>query len=182
MNRIKYTELLAIGGSIEKLFLKPIDVSDTDNIIRWRNQDFVKNNFIDRRDFTWSSHMEWIKDMVEHGNAIQYIIEHGDEHNPVGTVYIRDIDLINASGELGIFIGESDYMDKGIGTKTIEMFLPYCFSLGFHRIFLRVISENDRAIRCYLKSGFSIEGKAREMIFCDQKWQDVIFMSRLYND
>lgn len=159
--------------------LRPICVNDTKNIVCWRNSDFVRSEFIIREPITIEMHNHWLENMVYKGLVIQYIIEINDI--PVGTVYIRNIDIDNESGEFGIFIGEKDYTSKGIGTKVTQCILAYCFGLGFHRIFLRVLSKNMAAIKSYQKSGFEKEGVARDMVCIDGDRYDVVFMS-IIND
>ncbi len=63
---------------------------------------------------------------------------------------------------LGIFIADKDFRNKGIGTKAIDKVikndLPYMHT---NKILLRVRAENERAIKCYNKSGF-IENRRYE--------------------
>jgi len=58
-----------------------------------------------------------------------------------------------------------------------QIFLSYCFTLGFHRIFLRVLAENEAAQKSYAKVGFSKEGVARHMVYLEGARRDIIFMS-----
>lgn len=56
---------------------------------------------------------------------------------------------------LGIFIADKDFRNKCIGTKAIDKVikndLPHMHT---NKILLRVREENERAIKCYNKSGF----------------------------
>lgn len=57
---------------------------------------------------------------------------------------------------LGIFIADKDFRNKGIGTKAIDKVikndLPHMHT---NKILLRVREENERAIKCYSKVGFT---------------------------
>ena len=162
--------------------LRPIQDDDTENIVQWRNSQAVQSQFIFRDILTAEMHMNWLYSKVYTGSVIQYIIEIGMESFiPVGSIYIRDIDTQNESGELGIFIGEADYRSKGYGTLAIKTFVPYCFSLGIHRIFLKVLSSNYVAQSSYIKSGFIKEGEAKDMLYIDGKRLNVTFMSIINN-
>ena len=60
-------------------------------------------------------------------------------------------------GSIGIdqFIGEEDYINRGVGTKAISMFVEMI--IGEHKpscIILDPSPDNKRAIRCYEKVGF----------------------------
>ena len=160
-----------------KIKLRPIQESDTAHILRWRNSEQVRSNFIFRQLLTYEMHIKWLNSNVYTGKAIQYILEIGDTDFPIGSIYIRDIDLQNESGEFGIFIGEPDYIAKGYGGLAIKTFIPFCLSLGFHRIFLRVFKDNFIAQKAYINAGFSIEGIARDMVCINGYRKDIVFMS-----
>lgn len=157
--------------------LRPIQNSDTDYILQWRNEERVRSHFIFRDTLTTEMHMNWLNNNVYTGKAIQYIIEDAYKNVPIGTIYIRDINLRDESGEFGIFIGDNEYAAKGYGTLATKVFIPFCFTLGFHRIFLRVFKDNTLAQNVYRKAGFSLEGIAKDMVFLDGKRHDIVFMS-----
>lgn len=162
----------------EKTILRPITLEDTELIVRWRNRPFVRENFIFRELFTAQMHINWMNTKVKTGEVIQYIIEEKERRVPIGSVYIRDINLEHRSAEYGIFIGEDEYIGKGYGTETAELFIKFAFEiLGLHRVCLRVLKGNDIAYKSYEKVGFKIEGVAHEMVRIDGRYQDVIFMS-----
>ena len=150
----------------DDIFLRKMEYSDTENIVKWRNSDFVRNNFIYQSLFTKESHENWIRTMVETGKADQLIICLKDNSNeagiPVGSVYIRDIDWNHNKAEYGIFIGEENARGKGVGSRTAALMIEYCFKqLKLHRLFLRVFADNKQAIRSYEKAGFVSDGEAK---------------------
>ena len=53
MKDIKQEERMDLGP----VYLRPITLEDTDRIIRWRNSDRVRKNFIDQRPFTRQGHL-----------------------------------------------------------------------------------------------------------------------------
>lgn len=164
----------------EKVRLRPITMSDTELIVKWRNNPRVRENFIFQEQFTNEMHEEWMHSRVSTREVVQYIIEDIDMDRPVGSVYFRDIDQINGSAEYGIFIGEDMARGKGLGSETACLFSQFGFDvLGLHRIFLRVLGENQNAYRSYEKAGFKTEGIARDMVYLNGKYHDVIFMAVL---
>lgn len=160
--------------------LRPITLADTDLIVRWRNNPAVRQNFIFRDTFTPEMHRNWMNTKVAGGEVVQYIIEEAASGRPVGSVYYRDIDRGNSSAEYGIFIGEDDARGKGYGSETARLFTAFGIrALGLHRISLRVLSGNDQAYKSYEHAGFQREGVARDMVFLDGAYRDVIFMALL---
>ena len=57
---------------------------------------------------------------------------------------------------LGIFIADKDYRNKGIGAKAISKVIKNdLLHMHTSKILLRVRAENERAIKCYNKVGFT---------------------------
>ena len=136
------------------IFLRPITSEDTNFIVKWRNTDFVRENFIFREKFTKEMHENWIKTQINTGKVIQYIICDNLE-TPIGSIYFRDIDVEKREAEFGIFIGEKNFIGKGLGQEATKLFINFEFKeLGFDRIILRVIDTNNKAEHIYEKVGF----------------------------
>ena len=83
----------------------------------------------------------------------------------VGTCAFSQLDGDNGSALYHITIGEKDAWGRGYGTEATELMLRHAFvALGLHRIALQVFAFNERAIASYRKSGFVVEGRARDAI------------------
>lgn len=84
------------------------------------------------------------------------------DERPIGEVLLADIDRINGSAQLGIFIGEAGEWGKGYGTDAVNAIVDFGFAeLRLERIWLNVWTENPRARRAYEKAGFVREGTLR---------------------
>jgi len=167
------------------LTLRPITPADTPLIVRWRNSDFVRNNFLYRGKFTEEIHQHWLETKVANGEVVQFIIEHEENGNkvPVGSVYLRDIDKENSCAEFGIFIGEESALGKGIGTESAKVMLDFAHNqLGLHRVYLRLLADNISAYKAYRKAGFVAEGVFRDMKKIDVRYKDIMFMSSIQNN
>lgn len=165
--------------------LRPITLNDTDLIVNWRNNPKVKQFFIYQDEFTKETHERWFYEKIINGDVVQYIIEileQGKSCIPIGSVYYRDINVDFKSAEFGIFIGEDIHRGKGIGTRVCKEFTEFGHkTLGFHRIFLRVLSKNLQAYKAYKKVGYRVEGVFSDMVKISEKYEDVIFMSSFDN-
>jgi len=61
--------------------------------------------------------------------------------------------------QLGIRIGNRDYWSKGYGAEAVSILINYWLNtLDTPRLWLKVLPENIRAIRCYEKCGFAHVG------------------------
>lgn len=164
----------------ESIYLRPISSIDTDNIIKWRNSQHVKNNFIHQNELTREEHEFWLKNKVEKGEVIQFIIVEKESDNPIGTVYLKSINHTSMKAEFGIFIGEEKALNKGYGPIATMLIVEYGFEkLQLNKIFLRVFEFNVRAIKSYKKANFIQEGLFRQDEFINNKFYDIVFMSIL---
>jgi len=178
MLHLQTTELPVING--EKLSLRPITDADTADIVRWRNDPEVWKYFLFREPFTPELHRAWLRDKVETGRVIQYIIVERESGQSVGSVYFRDVDEKNESAEYGIFIGEARARSRGLGTETARLFTAFGLNvLRLHRISLKVLGDNAIARRSYEKAGFRTEGVFRDYVKLNGQYADVVFMALL---
>lgn len=160
--------------------LEPITDQFTSKIVQWRNSDNVKKFFLDRKPLTEDMHRSWLKNMVETGKTVQFIIFEKNSR-PIGTVYLRDIDYDNHNAEFGIYIGEDVERGKGYGSEALDLICKYGFSeLKLHKIYLRVLTSNITAINVYKKMGFTEEGCMKDHIFVDGKYLSITNMA-LFN-
>lgn len=163
------------SGSVE---LRSIEMEDTPLIVNWRNKDSVKRNFLYQKPFTESGHLKWMEEKVATGKVAQFIIHCKIMDKPVGSVFLRDIDYECKKAEYGIFIGEDDSRGLGIGTIAARLILEYGFDkLRLHKIFLRVLSDNEAAIQSYKKAGFRQEGYFKDEVMLDGRYRDIVFMA-----
>lgn len=124
----------------------------------------------------------WIAEASKKENESHLIISKRKGLTPIGILSVKDVSLRNGSGHLSIIIQEKDW-DKGFGTEAVSGVVDFIFMrLNGHRVWLRVDVRNARAIRCYKKCGFKVEGTLREDHFAAGKWQDSYIMSVLKGD
>ncbi len=161
----------------EHVALRPITDADTDHIVRWRNSDHIRRNFIYQTLFTPESHREWLRKKVETGIVEQFIIYSLDAAMDVGSVYLRDIDQTHRRAEFGIFIGEELQQGRGIGSESIRLITRYGFEkLHLHKIFLRVLADNEIARKAYEKAGFMQEAYLKDEVCIRGVYKDLILM------
>jgi RimJ/RimL family protein N-acetyltransferase len=98
----------------------------------------------------------------------------------IGSCAFSQIDGDNGSALYHITIGERDAWNHGYGTEATDLMLGLAFDrLGLHRVTLTVFSFNERAVASYRKSGFVLEGTARQAIWRDGRFWDEFQMGIL---
>ncbi len=145
---------LFIEGELIKL--RPISEDDFPLIVKWRNNENVKKNFIYREKFNLEGQKKWKETMIDTGKVIQFIIcEKDNDERPVGSVYLRDINMEKGSAEYGVFIGEDDAQGKGYGNEAAILMTEFAQNvMALKQLILRVFTYNVSAIKSYENAGF----------------------------
>jgi ribosomal-protein-alanine N-acetyltransferase len=101
----------------------------------------------------------------------------------IGTVFLREVDKVNGSAVVGIFLGDRRYLGQGYGTDALNALVDFGFGeLRLERIELEVFDFNVRAIRSYVKAGFQTDAILRRARFHRGVHHDVHIMSILRGD
>lgn len=161
----------------DSIYIRPITVEDTEALLTWRNSQEVKQFFIYQEEITKEDHLNWLKNKVETGKVVQFIIVEKETENPIGSVYMQDIDHIHKKAEYGILIGSTAKTGKGYGTLAAKLMIQYAFEeMKLHKVYLRVIEGNERAIKSYEKAGFEKEALLRDDVCINGVYKNIILM------
>jgi RimJ/RimL family protein N-acetyltransferase len=129
----------------------------------------------DVRPMTEDAAKRWVQRLLDQDYA--WVIE---KDTLIGAIRLHHVDLRDMRANLAIGIEDKTQLGIGLGTEAIGLVLDYAFNvLNLHRISVRVIDYNSRAIRAYQKCGFTIEGKEREAALVDGAWHDDVMMAIL---
>jgi RimJ/RimL family protein N-acetyltransferase len=171
----------------EKVVLRAPGHADLPTFVRWFNdQEVMRFLAMDMWPMSMESEEKWFERIVEQKNrtlTIETLPSEGRPGVAIGNISLMDGDNRSQRAELGIVIGEKEYWSHGYGTDAIKTLLRYAFDeLNYHRVFLRVYAANARAIRCYEKCGFRLEGRLREHVFRNGVWHDELMMGVLRDE
>lgn len=128
---------------------------------------------------------EWLRGAMQQTRPpeITYAIETLAEGRHIGSVGFHHVLGTAHSAELGIMIGDKTCWDRGFGTDAIRTMLRFGFDeLNLNRISLTVSDNNARGIACYLKCGFTEEGRLRQDRFRDGEFRDTLIMAVLRDE
>lgn len=96
------------------------------------------------------------------------MIVHQDGNRLIGNVNRYGDKRFSEVFYLGISICEDDYLNKGLGTEALKLWINYLFgNSGIHKIECHTWSLNPRMMRVTEKLNFQLEGREREMV----EWQ-----------
>ena len=101
--------------------------------------------------------------------------------NIIGFIILAGLENQNLSLEFRRIIIQSK--GKGFGRLCLQLTKEYCFmKLKFHRLWLDVFDDNERAINLYKSEGFQIDGHLREVVKQGDNYRTLILLSLLENE
>lgn len=165
----------------DRLYLSPMNLDDAELYAKWMNDKIVTENIGSyTKMISTLSERQWLeKESTDYNFAI--VLKEDDRL--IGNISLMDLDGINQTAELGVFIGEKADRNKGYGKESIKLILDYGFNtLNLNNIILKVYSFNEKAIKTYKKIGFKEIGTRRKCRYKDGKVYDEVFMDILKDE
>ena len=163
--------------------LRSVERSDLEKFITWINDPEVTAGLTLFLPMSSVDEEKWFDDVMQRPQEEKPLVidmKDGDGWRLIGNSSFFGIDWVARSGEVGIMIGDKAIWNQGYGTEVMTLLLRHGFeTLNLNRIYLRVYTENKRAIRTYEKAGFVHEGCMRQAVYKYGKYSDVLFMSVL---
>jgi len=167
----------------ERVYLSPMNVEDTEIYTKWMNEFSVTDGLgMSARVTSLEGEKSYIESMTKHGEY-QFAIIDKNTNKLLGNGGFNNINHINKTAEVGLFIGEEEDRNKGLGTEALRLLVKYGFEyLNLNNIMLRVYSFNERAIKCYTKTGFKEFGRRHNTTIIKNVTYDEIYMEILRED
>lgn len=170
----------------DRIYLSPKGASDDEiqKFTEWMN-DHEVTDYIGRSGnlITLIGEKDYLENIAKDSKNRNFDIITLNDDKLIGTVSLENINFIERSTILGIFIGDKDFRNNGYGIEAIKLVLEYGFKyLNLHSIRLDLLAVNERAHKCYLKCGFRDTGCSREEIFLNGKYYDKLHMDILENE
>ena len=133
----------------------------------------------ERKSFTSETAARWQETLAKEPFA--WAIEH--EGRCIGTIRLHSLEWSSRAAKLAVGLFSPSTWGRGLGSEAIRLVLRCAFEgFGLHRVGLRVLDINERAIRAYEKCGFVREGYERETVFQDGVWRGDVVMGCLDRD
>lgn len=167
------------------IYLRALELDDLDRTHQWHNDSELYATLTGTFHFvSRATEEDWLRRKnAASPHEINLAICLTIDSRHIGNIYLQDIDWIARHAALGIFIGEPAYRSKGYGREATRQIITYAFrQLGLARIYLYVLTDNERAIEMYKKCGLSVEGNLRNHAFKDGIFKDILIMGVCVGD
>lgn len=163
----------------ERIRLRPQRREDSDMIARFQSDADLLDNYVMSNNLppTRESIDKWYERMIDNRDGFSFVIE-THEGLFIGCCFTMLINWKDGTTYVAIYIGRPDYRNLGYGTEAMELMLNFLFNeLGLRKAKLNVFSFNKRAIRCYEKVGFTINGINKKELYRNGEYHDNFAMS-----
>lgn len=160
------------GDVILKNFIN-FTAEERETILTWRNYKEIRRWMYSDHVISPDEHLRFMERLKDDGKNFYWLAEHKNKGD-TGVISLNRVDFNNKNAYLGIY---SNPEISGAGNLFIDCLKHIAFNVAdLHTLKAEVIETNERAINFYKKSGFSEEGRLKEFVFKDGRWQDVIVM------
>ncbi|WP_296420521.1 GNAT family N-acetyltransferase [Pseudooctadecabacter sp.] len=171
------TPPVLLDGAVRLRAVQEADV--TARLALGRSAEILRGYGVDASEmgpYTQSDAEAWVAAHIAKDHA--FAIDH--DGALTGVVFLHSFDDTDKRAIMAVGLLDEGKLGQGIGAAAIGLILTHAFTtLGLHRVSLRVLDDNARAIACYRKLGFVEEGRLRENAWVGGRWQDDIIMGIL---
>ncbi len=118
----------------------------------WVSDEYIQKLFLIEEKPNWSGHIDYCSKILKDTSQQMLAILFESEH--VGNCGIKNIDHLNNSCELWLYVGKKTVYGHGVGTSVTNNICERAKNLGMKMVYLHVAEFNCGAIALYQKCGF----------------------------
>ncbi|MFH1700238.1 MAG: UDP-4-amino-4,6-dideoxy-N-acetyl-beta-L-altrosamine N-acetyltransferase [Candidatus Zixiibacteriota bacterium] len=157
--------------------IRPIERGDLDLVLKWRNSERIRENMYTSHIISFDEHQKWFEKISAEKKSLHFIFE--TNGIPLGVVNITNIDNENKKCVWGFYIG-AENAPRGSGSAMGFFALEHLFEkLEFHRIVGEAFAFNSDSVKYHKRLGFIEEGRLRDYVLKDGKYEDVVTLAIL---
>ena len=162
--------------------LRKLEQKDAIGMLSWMKDPTVNQYFrFNPAKVTLESAKKYIQNAQDTEKNLHLAIV-DEEDSYLGTISLKEIDPVTRNAEYAISTC-SQVHGTGVAYQATCEILRIAFEeLNLHRIYLNVLTENERANRFYVKCGFIFEGTFREHVSISGELKSINWYSILSNE
>jgi UDP-4-amino-4,6-dideoxy-N-acetyl-beta-L-altrosamine N-acetyltransferase len=141
--------------------LKSITQEDIEQVRLWRNAPEIAGNMEYTSYINEQQQLAWFEQLKLKTNCHFFIINVLDKR--IGLAHLSEINLIEKSAQVGLFIGELNFVGTGVALAASTCLLHFAFDkLALDVLYAKVKNENKIAINYNAFLGFEIDQKIND--------------------
>ena len=163
----------------ERLMIRLMEQKDIEEARVLHNEDSTLLRLSDIGHVSELGQQQWFNSISVSKASKRYVARLRTDETFVGVFRVDRIDPWNRSAFIGADV-VPELRGQGFASEMFQYFFELYFNhCGFHRLALVTLESNTPARNLYKKLGFVEEGRERQAIFRDGKFQDLVSMSLL---
>ncbi len=147
----------------DRLFFRPMHISDAKTIVNWRNSSLIRDFSFDNKMISIDHHKKWF--ISTRGYRYDYIFCDKENQVPIGCMSYKISKYLKKSIsnriEMGKYIGEEVYLGRGFAQEATKKWLEIGHEyFKFDKIFVITNKKNKVNIHINKKLGFQFSSCA----------------------
>lgn len=163
----------------EQIYLRTLEPSDADIILKWENNSAnwrVSNTLVPFSRKLIEDYVNSAQDIYSI-KQLRFIICLVENDKEMGAIDLFDFDPYHQKVGLGILIAELEDRRNGYAKEAILLIKEYCFNqLNLHQVYCNILCENKTSVDLFEKSGFTICGIKKDWIKNKEGWLDELML------
>lgn len=165
-----------------RIGIRLLTLADSALIVQWRNQEWVRQNYIYRETFTLEGQESYYHSKIETGLVTQFIVCELATGRPIGCTVLNDYED-GVHGEYGMFLGEQDAVGHGYSPEMVRLTLDYAFTeLGLSEVHSRIMADNGASIAGCARGGMHAYATDPGVVCSDGKARDMVLVGATRED
>jgi RimJ/RimL family protein N-acetyltransferase len=170
------------GNGTARLLVRLLERRDIEEARGLHNDDATLARLTDILHVSEAQQEAWFQSVSTSRTSRRYVARRREDDAFVGVFRIDRIDPLNRNAYVGADVAPG-LRGQGYGAEMFGYFLRYLFEqCGLHRVALVTLETNAPALSLYRKLGFVEEGRERQAIFRDGRFQDLVAMGLLADE
>lgn len=103
--------------------------------------------------------------------------------NPIGMVWLKQIDWINRHCEINCMIGEKSHRANVFGPEAIFLLLLFCMNgLNLNKVYAKMVEFAEQSHALVTLAGFKKEAVLKKMVFQEGQYRDLFVYGLLQKE
>ena len=160
--------------------LRPLEESDLELILPWRNALIVRQAMFTQHEISWDEHQAWFHRM-QADESKQWFLFLDHENAPSAVVSFVSIEQIQKLAFWGFYTDPDAKQGTGV-RMSVDALDKAFFELGLRKLNAEVLASNLRSLGMHKKIGFIEEGHFRDHFFDGESNVDIVRFGILYEE
>lgn len=164
---------------MSEIFLKELEEKDfTEEYVAWHSNEHTAFYSGSNRVFTQDNLLDEFRRGKNENNIFHYGIFSTSKKKLIGVLKLGIVNWSNLSSDMIVFIGDQDYLGKGLAVMAIKQGNEIAFKTHkLRKLYGGMYRANVASVKAYLNAGWIIEGVLKDHYLYNNKSQDRILVA-----